>query len=582
MKFQGLVSRLGRTYEVIPCTQKTVIDSTLPSLTSASLIVTSVLANFICDAGVLNPDRLLDAANSVISKHISLLHRFSQTSPSTRIVVVPPLSRSNPDWFNPYLPCLLTFLISEIIKTGNAQIRYLSPFVAPANFFLSDGVHLNQDAGYHFIKFIIDGVDQVFPEVSPPSLQSTSMAPPPITSLQPSSTHPGASSQYTYSQAAAPFPSGPPSFSTSTAPTSTNFAVEFGRISSAITSLTGITSSMRTEATTRREQDNLIFARLKEDRDFEFNKNREDRFTVSGLITPNPPVDPRERKAFFIQRLQDLVDEACADVIPRPQVVDVYVNMRPGQTSPFLEGRMDSVSSSSAFRVAASQMSRDESPNFKDLFIANAVTLSTRVRIEILRAISKKLQSDDTDSFVQGFSSRPLLHYHLCEGSFARIDGVNRTYTFVEAVAKFGSLVSQADLFKAYRRARPAFIGCMEQYFVILKETGPEQTPQTGPNAAPLGAPFSYSDRRGGRGGRRPARRGRGVTSFNRRGPAHRSPLVRGSSTLRSPSFSRKRHLEVAASTGVDSGTPSKKAPLTEPSPSDDVMHTDPPVTDPQ
>jgi len=549
-------------------------------LTSASLIVTSVLSNFICDAGALSPDRLLDAANSVISDHVSLLHRFSQTSPSTRIVVVPPLSRSNPDWFNPYLPCLITFLISEIIKTGNTQIRYLSPFVAPATFFLSDGVHLNQDAGFHFIQFIIDGVDQVFPDVNPPPHQSTSMAPPPLSNvtLQSGSALPNVSSQFTYSQAAAPFPS-----SISTVPSSTSFAVEFGRVSSAITSLTGITSSMRTEAKTRREQDNLIFARLKEDRDFEFNKNREDRFTVSGLVTPNPPVDPRERKTFFIQRLQELVDEACVDVIPRPQVVDVYINMRPGQTSPFLEGRMDSVSSSSAFRVAASQLSRDESPNFKDLFIANAVTLSTRVRIEILRAISKKLLSDDTDSFVQGFSSRPLLHYHLCEGSFARIDGVNRTYTFVEAVARFGTLVSQADLFKAYRRARPAFIGCMEQYFVILKEAGPDQSFQTGANAAPLGAPFSYSDRRGGRGGRRPARRGRGMTSFNRRGPAYRSPQVRGSSsTLRSPSLSRKRHLEVAASTGADSGTPSKKTPLTESSQSDDVMHTDSPTTDPQ
>jgi len=153
--------------------------------------------------------------------------------------------------------------------------------------------------------------------------------------------------------------------------------------------LTGLTSTIQTDVRTRREQDNLIFARLKEDRDFEFNKNREDRFTVTGLSTPNPPRDPKERKDFYRLQLQELVDKACPDSEPKPRVVDVFVNMRNGQGSPFLEGRMESAASSSLFRVAASKLARDEDPDFASLFIANSVTLATRVRIEILRAISK-------------------------------------------------------------------------------------------------------------------------------------------------------------------------------------------------
>ena len=276
-------------------------------------------------------------------------------------------------------------------------------------------------------------------------------------------------------------------------------------MTSALETLTGLTNTLKSKAKTRRDQDNLIFARIKEDRDFELNKNRESRFTVTGLVTSTPPLDAKERKEFFRLKLAALVEEACPDseLDPKPEVLDVYVNMRYGQDSPFLEGRMNTAAASSAFRVAASQLAKDESPNFKGLFIANAVTLATRVRIEILRAISKTLISDDTESFVQGFSSRPLLHYHMRDHCFRQIEGTNRTYSFVEAVAKFGDNVSQADLIPSYRRARPAFIGCMEQYFVVLREgaNASELVGASGSNQRPVGSRGSRGGWGSGRGG---------------------------------------------------------------------------------
>ncbi len=156
------------------------------------------------------------------------------------------------------------------------------------------------------------------------------------------------------------------------------------------------------------------------------------------------------------------------------------------------------MASSVAFRSAVSQLSKDETPPFAGLFIANSVTLSTRVRIEILRAISNVLTTDETESFVQSFTSRPILHYYTREGVNHAISGANRTYTFVEAVDKFGALVPPSGLVKAYRRARPAFNGCMEQYFVVLKEAGPQlppEPPTQGPNSFPLGTRGSYVGR---------------------------------------------------------------------------------------
>jgi len=289
-----------------------------------------------------------------------------------------------------------------VSKFGSTQLRYLAPFISPAQFFKVDGVHLNQEAAIQFIQFILSGVDQVFPPTAP----------------------------------------APGTYSTPAPAVATDVPMQIVQGQNLPAS-----SGYQSNAT-----------------------------------------DARERKDFFKVKLQELVDEACPDVQPRPVVMDVYVNMRPGQDSPFLEGRMDSAASSSAFRSAASQLIKEESPKFKDLFVANAVTLSTRVRIEILRAISKALATEHTESYVQGFSSRPLLHYRTLEHVNYYVDGANRSYTFVEAVAKFGHLVQQFNLIQAYRRARPAFVGCLEQYFVILKESGPgDLSVTTGANQVPVG-----------------------------------------------------------------------------------------------
>jgi hypothetical protein len=89
--------------------------------------------------------------------------------------------------------------------------------------------------------------------------------------------------------------------------------------------------------------------------------------------------------------------------------------------------------SSSAFRIAAAKLAKDESPNFKGLFVANSVTLATRVRIEILCAIADLHKTDAVQAYVQPFSSRPALHLKMRDPLVGTLDGVNCSYTFAEA-----------------------------------------------------------------------------------------------------------------------------------------------------
>ena len=110
--------------------------------------------------------------------------------------------------------------------------KFLSPFVAPPAFFESDGVHLNADAGASFIFYLVAGSDQLFPPT----------------------------------------------------PESTNVTTDVSSqmVTSSLASLSRSVSELRSDVRRRRLQDNLIFARIKEDRDYEINKSRKDR-TTSGI-----------------------------------------------------------------------------------------------------------------------------------------------------------------------------------------------------------------------------------------------------------------------------------------------------------
>jgi hypothetical protein len=323
----------------------------------------------------------------------------------------------------------------------------------------------------------------------------------------------------------------------------------------ALSSLTSLIGFLRAEVTTRRQQDNLIFARLKEDQDFAFNKNREDRFTVTGLhVTSPPPRDALERKEFFKSLLTSLILEACPDLEPQPKILDVYVNLRYGRGAPFIEARLDSVEASSAFRVSAAKLAKDEVPSFQGLFVANSVTLTTRVRIEILKALAKRLTTATEQAFVQSFSSRPMLHYQSLSHVLHPSSGTNRSYSFVEAVGRWGDRLTTVELLPAYRRARPAFIGCLEQYFIVLKESEPRDEGSSGFEQMFGSQPYPSSSWPGPSGSRnydsRRPHRGQRGQSFRGGRPAR--PAFR--TDFQVPSHSRKR---LASQDGPS--TPSKK-----------------------
>ena len=93
------------------------------------------------------------------------------------------------------------------------------------------------------------------------------------------------------------------------------------------------------------------------------------------------------------------------------------------------------------------------------------MTLATRVRIDIMRAIAKKIATEETEFFVSAYSSRPIMHVRPKDASQKP-----NAYTFSEAIARFGSDLVVTDLSDAYRRAGAAFKGQLQQNFVVLHD----------------------------------------------------------------------------------------------------------------
>ncbi len=91
---------LGLDLTLVECTKKSIFDAHLASLgelRSGSLLVTSVLANFIVDAcRDLTADEIKLFAGQQITAHVDSLASLIRDNPETVCVIIPPLLRNVP------------------------------------------------------------------------------------------------------------------------------------------------------------------------------------------------------------------------------------------------------------------------------------------------------------------------------------------------------------------------------------------------------------------------------------------------------------------------------------------------------
>jgi hypothetical protein len=188
--------------------------------------------------------------------------------------------------------------------------------------------------------------------------------------------------------------------------------------------------------------------------------------------------------------------------------------------------RLDSVGSASAIRKAFAEKSKGKklTGDYERMFITNSVNLATRVRIDVMKAISRKLTTPDVQAYVVGFISRPVMHVKK------RSTNSQRSYTFVDAINFYGHLIQPLDLAIAYKRAGKAFDGQLEQNFIVLNEGDRE-----------ICWAETVSDAAGNGNGSGNAGRG-GAHSSRGPGPGDRRGTKRGSSPAKETSHRSKHY----------------------------------------
>ena len=218
----------------------------------------------------------------------------------------------------------------------------------------------------------------------------------------------------------------------------------------------------------RSYNDSLVFARIREELDFLANTKKEDRVVVTGMTSNVAmPTGFDEGKKW----INDLVKAVLNEIVPESSDKIQFVNSGRSFRGevPVCEVKMKEKVWADKIRKEFGKFRREGKVVGGGVFVANSVTLATRVRLEVLRAIATKCSNGDEDMYVMGFTSRPVLQVRRKDG------GGQFVLTYVDAIVRYGGRIGESDLRLAYERAGLTFKGQMRQNFVILNDKGVRQ-----------------------------------------------------------------------------------------------------------
>ena len=370
----------------------------------------------------------------------------------------------------------------------NFPIFFFSLFLPQV--FDQQGVHLTPDAGKSFVEAIMYYADELFNVRETVDLEMEDVARQPTAGLRDESG---------------------PIASTSATRTVTERTIpeQFAEI--------------WTEIRQRQHNDSMVLARVREELDFISNGKKEDRLLVIGLTSSERRPDGlAEGKKW----LQDIVGAALNRLIQGSNEKIQFVNPVRGAEGfqnlennelPVCEVKMKEREWALKVRKEFGKQKKEGKVEGK-FFVANVVTLATKVRLEILRAIGRKCGNTREDMFAIGFTSRPVLQIRQKTG------GAQVALTFVDAIGRLGARMVEADFAFAYARAGASFKGQMQQNFVVLTENGVREGARGRGNGRGNGRPAltggnkrGWEDEgRGGNHGKRATGRGRGAPGHNK------------------------------------------------------------------
>ena len=302
------------TLELVECTRKTVLEAHVSGLTSPRLIVASVLPNFICDACTGDDVESFGLfGNQVITSHVEYFVDLISKWPGLTVCIVPPFLRVRPGWFSSLLKSFTTFLSSEVARVNCPGVKLLRSFSVTTEMLTPDQVHLSLVAGGQFMDFLEREIVALkLSETAPEAGGDAESSDTTMINLESSEEEEEEKldSSLTLDEKLSRI------FSAVS-----GSASKVSRLKAKVESIATSHSLLDSRLTVRRKQDNLVFARLKEEADYETNRSREDRVVITGLSPLRKMVSThKEKKDHYVSVLSELVKTAIPGVEPPPRL----------------------------------------------------------------------------------------------------------------------------------------------------------------------------------------------------------------------------------------------------------------------
>jgi hypothetical protein len=419
-----------RPYKMIKCTQMSGFKAYMENLDAGSkMVLISVVENFVVDAvgaDVVEPEVTIDRC---IKDYLTVIVNAAVKQPKVKFGIVMPLQRPALPWYQERVGSISSFVdegIKAMIsdKNVNNVVSINCPPEASQQF-ETDRVHLTKASAKTFLEIIL-GEAERFCVAD-------------LVDLTESGELTGDSDS------------------------------ESDHIKKLEDRLTNLEKSMRAQADKNVAND-LMFARSREETDAVTNKAKEDRLVMNGLKSSAPmPADPRAR----IEALKKISMDIFESIIPNFQGKIIYLSQGKnlGEPIPMVEVRLEKAEHAIALRKTYAEKRKNKTlqKDLETLFVSNCVSLATRVRVDVMKAIARKVTNKDDLAYVAGFTSKPMMHIRKA-GAPTPSTRPLRSFSYIDTLTRFGHLVGVEDLETAYGRVGRSFNGQLQQNFVVLNE----------------------------------------------------------------------------------------------------------------
>ena len=437
-----------RQYKMLKCTQMTGYTAYMGGLVADNKnVIISVIENFVVDAVGTDIKKPEEAIDSCIKEFLGTTLNAAVRFPNTKFGIVMPLMRPALPWYNDRVGPITKFMgegiRSMISEKSVNNIAIINSISVASQQFEQDQIHLTEPSAAVFLEVMLDAAEKFFDA--------------PLVDL-----------------------------------------TDSGQGSSSMAKLEERLE--RLEGSFRQQldkgiSDNLMFARTREELDATSNRAKEDRIIINGLSSPEPlPTDPRQR----IEALKGIVAKVFEKIVPGFPGKVIYLSQgkQPILAQQMIEVKMDKPEHAIAIRKAFAERRKrkDLGSELESLFLTNCVNLATRIRVDIMKAIARRLTNDKDLAYVAGFTSRPMMHIRMAGPPSVNTRPL-KSFTFIDAVSRFGRQLNKEELETAYGRAGRSFNGQLQQNFVVLNEHDQDRLQAVTRGAGPTarGAPASGS-----------------------------------------------------------------------------------------